>query len=465
MKRIFIVMTAALLTLNAASIDFNEAPRVSKRVMPHSGNAILSYHDAVKKSTHSIVNIATTQQVQRRDSLQMHPFFEQFFGPGFRHPQQQTPKRHSLGSGVIVSEDGYIITNNHVIDKADEIVVTLPGENKEYKAEVIGSDPGTDVAVIKIDADDLPAIALGRSDHLEVGDVVFAIGNPYGIGQTVTQGIISAQNKTDIGINKYENYIQTDASINPGNSGGALVDSRGALIGINTAIITRSGGNHGVGFAIEIDMVRDIAKKLIENGSIDRGYLGVTIDDLKKNMQKMYRNDHGALITDIMPDTPAAKAGLKRGDLIIQVNGETIAGRSDLQNAIGMVAPGNRVTITFERDKRINSVSVTLASQKELAQAGETGELIEGLQLAELTEASRYNYRMPRDIAGVLITGVDPGSEAAEQGVKAGDVIIQVEQQIVTSIAELATVLKHGGDGYKRVYINRGGRIYVTVLK
>ncbi len=463
MYQLITLLAAAALTLNAGAIDFKEAPKVTKRVMPHSGNAILSYHDAIKESTRSIVNIATTQQVQTRNTPQLQPFFEQFFGPGFQMPQQ-SPKRHSLGSGVIVSSDGYIITNNHVIDKADEIVVTLPGQTKEYNAKLIGTDPGTDVAVIKIDAEGLPAIAIGSAEHLEVGDVVFAIGNPYGVGQTVTQGIISAQNKTGIGINKYENYIQTDASINPGNSGGALVDSRGALIGINTAILTRSGGNDGVGFAIEIDMVRDIAKKLIENGSIDRGYLGVTIEDLKKNMHKMYRNEQGALISDIMPDTPAAKAGFKRGDLIIEVNGKKITGRTELQNAIGMYAPGSQVNITFEREKRINSVTVTLASQQELAQSTNAN-LFEGLQLTDLTNELRYGYRLPHNIEGVLVVNVAPDSEAAEQGIKTGDIIIQVEQQVVGSLKELAEAVNRYGKGYKRVYINRGGRVYIAVLK
>ena len=242
------------------------------------------------------------------------------------------------------------------------------------------------------------------------------------------------------------------------------MDSRGALIGINTAILTRSGGNDGVGFAIEIDMVRDIAKKLIENGSIDRGYLGVTIEDLKKNMHKMYRNEQGALISDIMPDTPAAKAGFKRGDLIIEVNGKKITGRTELQNAIGMYAPGSQVNITFEREKRINSVTVTLASQQELAQATNAN-LFEGLQLADLTNELRYGYRLPHNIEGVLVVNVAPDSEAAEQGIKTGDIIIQVEQQVVGSLKELAEALGRYGKGYKRIYINRGGRVYIAVLK
>ncbi|MDX1296122.1 MAG: PDZ domain-containing protein, partial [Sulfurimonadaceae bacterium] len=340
----------------------------------------------------------------------------------------------------------------------------LPGSSKEYEAELIGTDPGTDIAIIRIDADDLPVITVGSSSNLKVGDVVFAIGNPYGIGQTVTQGIISAQNKTGIGINKYENYIQTDASINPGNSGGALVDSRGVLIGINTAIITRSGGNHGIGFAIEIDMVKDIATKLIENGSIERGYLGVSIDNLNKSMRKMYKNDKGALITDVMPDTAAEKSGLKRGDLIIEVDGDTISDRTSLQNTIGMHAPGTKVTITFERDGKVMSLKITLGSLKEAAQARSSQQL-EGIEMTDLTEDVRYRFRVPSNVEGVLITSVQADSEASEQGLKPGDVIIQVEQYVVTDLQEISKALEVYKGDYKRVYVNRGGRVFIAVLK
>lgn len=463
MRFLLPILATFAIGINAASINFVEAPEVKQRYMPHQSGAILSYHEAIEKSTAAIVHIATTQKVQQRMMPPIHPFFEQFFGPGFQYPQQ-APKRHGLGSGVIVSKEGYIITNNHVIEKADEIVVTLPGSSKEYEAEVIGSDPGTDIAIIRIDADDLPVITVGTSSNLKVGDVVFAIGNPYGIGQTVTQGIISAQNKTGIGINKYENYIQTDASINPGNSGGALVDSRGVLIGINTAIITRSGGNHGIGFAIEIDMVKDIATKLIESGSIERGYLGVSIDNLNKSMRKVYKNDKGALITDVMPDTAAEKSGLKRGDLIIEVDGDSISDRTSLQNAIGLHTPGTKVMITFERDRKVMSLKITLGSLKEAVQARSSQQL-EGVEMTELTEEVRYRFRVPSNVEGVLVTSVQPDSEAADQGVKTGDVIIQVEQYVVTNLQEISTALKAYKGDYKRVYINRGGRVFIAVLK
>jgi serine protease Do len=465
MRHIIVASILTTATLFGTSIDFKEAPENVKRVMPQTQGEILSYHDAIGQSTSAIVNIATTQQVdQARIPQQVHPFFEQFFGPGFRF-QQPERKRSSLGSGVIISPDGYIITNNHVIDKADSIVVTLPEANKEYTAEVIGTDPGTDIAVIKIDAEDLPSIAMGRSDKLQVGDVVFAIGNPYGIGQTVTQGIISAQHKSGIGINRYENYIQTDASINPGNSGGALVDSRGALIGINTAIITRSGGNHGVGFAIEVDMVKEVATKLIEDGSIKRGYLGVGIEDLSKSMKKLYKHDYGAVVTDVMEGTAAASAGLKRGDLILKVDDRKIGDRNDLQNAIGFHTPGKKVTITFEREEKVRTVTAKLGDQEQIAAAGSSGKIIEGLELSDLSDALRYRNGIPANVQGVLVTGVTPASEADEQNIKPGDIIIQVEQQVINDTGDLVTVMSEPPKGYKRIYLNRGGRVFVAVLK
>jgi len=464
MKPLALILLGAALGLQAATIDFVEAPHVDKRVMPQSGNAVFSYHDAIKDSTGAIVHIATTQNVKHQNLPQINPFFEQFFGPGFRAPQQ-APKRHGLGSGVIISKDGYIVTNNHVIDEADEIVVAMPGSSKEYEAKVIGTDPGTDIAVIKIEPDgDLPVIKMGSSDNLQVGDVVFAIGNPYGIGQTVTQGIISAQHKSGIGINKYENYIQTDASINPGNSGGALVDSRGALIGINTAIITRSGGNHGVGFAIEVDMVKEIARKLIEDGSVERGYLGVSIAELQKNMHSMYKSEDGALVADVSPDTPAAKAGLKRGDLIVNVNDAKVASPGELQNIIGRHTPGTKVTITYERDKKLTTVKVTLDTLKQTS-ASQLADSLDGVGLSELDDTLRYRYRIAAGVEGVVVTEVENGSEAEDQGLREGDVIIQIEEKDIRSLEDLTQALDAYKDDYKRVYINRSGRVYVAVLK
>ncbi|HEG3156624.1 TPA: serine protease HtrA, partial [Campylobacter jejuni] len=283
MKKIFLSLSLAS-ALFAASINFNESTTTANRVNPAAGNAVLSYHDSIKDAKKSVVNISTSKTITRAnrpsplDDFFNDPYFKQFFDFDFPQRKGKNDKEvvSSLGSGVIISKDGYIVTNNHVVDDADTITVNLPGSDTEYKAKLIGKDPKTDLAVIKIEANNLSAITFTNSDDLMEGDVVFALGNPFGVGFSVTSGIISALNKDNIGLNQYENFIQTDASINPGNSGGALVDSRGYLVGINSAILSRGGGNNGIGFAIPSNMVKDIAKKLIEKGKIDRGFLGVT---------------------------------------------------------------------------------------------------------------------------------------------------------------------------------------------
>jgi serine protease Do len=462
MKRTVLLSLIVGVSLTAATLNFQHAPTNPERVVPNTQGTILSYNDAIKNITNSVVHIATTQKPKQYNMPDIHPFFKEFFGPQFRQPQ--APKRHGLGSGVIVSKDGYIITNNHVIDEADKIVVTLPDSPKEYDAKVIGKDPKSDLAVIKIEAENLKPIAMGSSSNLKVGDVVFAIGNPFGVGQTVTQGIISAQHKNGVGINEYENFIQTDAPINPGNSGGALVDSRGALIGINTAIITRSGGNNGIGFAIEVDMARDIAQRLVEDGSIERGYLGVSIGNMNKGLRKLYTNQEGALISEVHSGTPADKAGLKRGDLITEINGKKITSSSTLKNEIGRYAPGSEVEVTFERDKVMKTTDVKLDS---LSQSGvaDGSELFEGISAADIDDRVRAQFRIPGDVDGIVITSVDDESEAAQQGIREGDVIVQIGQWSISSIKDARNALKQYNGEYKKVYIARKGRIYIVALK
>jgi len=464
MKKSIVLSTVLALSLSAASITFNDAPNVTVRTMPANSQAILSYNDAVKNASKSIVYISTKENISRQ-TPRMHPFFEQFFGPG-RVPHDAEP-RQGLGSGVIISKDGYIVTNNHVIDNADEISVQIGSETTEYKAKVIGKDPKSDIAVIKIEAiKSLPAILMGHSDNLAIGDVVFAIGNPFGVGQSVTQGIISAQHKDSVGINEYENFIQTDASINPGNSGGALVDSRGALIGINSAIVTRSGGNNGIGFAIEVDMVRDIAKQLIDTGTIERGYLGVSIGNLNKGLYKLYNSASGAIILQISPDSPAQKAGLQRGDLITQVDDYVIDDASALKNTIGKYKPGSTVTLTYERDKKSSTMKVKLGDLSKGAYLSQTSSgMLKGLDLSNLDAKTRYDFRITDDIEGVLVTSVDSKSEAYEQGIRRGDVIMQVEKYLTPDLSTLQKVLNDYKGEYKRLYVNRGGRVFVTAIK
>lgn len=462
-KSIFL-STVLILHLNASSITFNDADDINQRTMPANKQIILSYNSAVKTATESIVYISTTQ-VRSKEMQQMHPFFEQFFGNGLG-PQYSEP-RQGLGSGVIISKDGYIVTNNHVIANADEITVHINGDTTAYKAEVVGKDPKSDLAVIKIDVKrELEPILMGRSDNLEIGDVVFAIGNPFGVGQSVTQGIISAQNKDSVGINEYENFIQTDASINPGNSGGALVDSRGALIGINSAIMTRSGGNNGIGFAIEVDMVRNIALELIEHGEIERGYLGVSIGNLTKELRKLYKSTKGAMVIQVTTDSPAEKSGLQRGDLIVKIDSKEIANAAALKNVIGQYRPGSVITLTYERDREFKSLRLKLDNLKQGALAAKTEDaLLSGLVLSDLDSKRRQDYRISDEVEGVLITEVDPKSEAYQQNIREGDVIMQIEKELTPNLSKLKKVLYKYKDVYKRVYINRNGRIYVTAIK
>jgi serine protease Do len=465
MKKQFLLLTVllyAFLNVEAATIHFSEMPPAEKRIMPVGPNEILSFSRPIDKAKDSIVYIATKQTKLQQYTQRMNPLFEQFFGR--RYNPENNPHRMSLGSGVIVSEDGYIVTNSHVVEDADSIMVKIPGSDKEYAGKLIGSDPKSDVAVIKIDAEHLKPIRMGNSSELKIGDVVFAIGNPFGVGLSVSQGIISAQHKNGIGINEYENFIQTDASINPGNSGGALVDSRGALIGINSAIITRSGGNNGIGFAIEVDMVKDIAQKLIESGSVARGYLGVSITDLTKELHKLYKHDSGALVNNIEPDSPAAAAGLKRGDLIIGVDGHAVKDAADLKNMIGSYAPGKRIKVAFERDGKDKSAVVELSNLSDNPRLG-TRKMLGGLTLENLNDKYRYRLGIPNDVEGVLVTKVAPHSEAAKQGIRPGDIIVQVEQTPVASVAELSKVLKHAKKGLKRVYVYRAGRVFIVALK
>ncbi len=467
MKRVVILSTIAAVMLSAATIHFNEAPKVTNRVMPGNGqNTVLSFYDAIKDAKQSVVNISTKKRIKMPSMQNMpffnDPFFKQFFGPMFHNAIPRSRVERALGSGVIISSDGYIVTNNHVIRNADEITVTLPGDTKEYKAKVIGKDPLTDLAVIKIDKTGLKAIKMADSSQIKPGDVVFAIGNPFGIGETVTQGIVSATNRNNVGINTYENFIQTDAAINPGNSGGALVDSRGALIGINSAIITRSGGNNGIGFAIPSNMVKDVVKKLIEKGKIERGYLGVVIEDLRGNLKDVYAHKYGAVVVDVQPDSAAAKAGIKRGDLIIEVDGKKVDDANTLKSIIGSYPPGKKVRITYERNKTIHTTTVKLA-ERPTGSNSAVSEL-KGLEVQTLDDRIRHMYNIPSDVKGVFVTNVKENSPADKAGIKPGDVIIGVEDMNITNVADLKKAFaKYKGP--KKIFIKRQGMPLILVLK
>src|SRR5574344_2043831 len=435
-KKLLLMSFMLASSLFAKNIEFEEMDKNPNRIIPNSSSEILSFNSSIKSSINSIVNISAKKSVSSNlDNLPMQmfddPFFRKFFGEEFRDQFKQNRVQRSLGSGVIVTKDGYIVTNNHVVENADEISVTIGEDPTEYSAKLIGKDSDSDIAVIKIDSSKtLNPIKLGDSSSLLIGDVTFAIGNPFGVGNTVTMGIISALNKNRVGINRYENYIQTDASINPGNSGGALVDSRGALIGINTAILSKSGGNDGIGFAIPVEMVKDVVGKLVSDGKVIRGYLGVVIVDLDKDSQQVYKRKEGAIILDISNDTPAAKYGLKRGDLVYSINGKETKDRNSLQNAIASFKPNEKVTLQIERDKKDIVVEIVLADRSIISgvQPDSDHTILNGLKVSPINAEIIKKYRLPLESMGILITDVEPKSKAERSGFLAGDIIININE-------------------------------------
>ena len=342
------------------SVEFIEAPAPERGI---ASNSLASYADAVEAAAPAVVNIYTRKVVtQRRNPLFDDPFFKRFFGDRIPAPKQRL--ENSLGSGVIVNEQGFILTNNHVIQDADEIEVALH-DGRSAAAVIVGTDPESDLAVLKIELPKAPSIVFGQSEALRVGDVVLAIGNPFGVGQTVTSGIVSATGRSQLGLSTFENFIQTDAAINPGNSGGALVNSIGQLVGINTAIFSRSGGSQGIGFAIPVSLVKGVMKQIIEHGRALRGWLGVEVQDLNAELAESLQLGQatGALIAGIQPDGPSAKAGLLPGDLITHVNGEAVQNSRDLMNIIARNTPGMALDLQIIRQGEKYQVQTTIGER------------------------------------------------------------------------------------------------------
>ncbi|MDD2886673.1 MAG: Do family serine endopeptidase [Aliarcobacter sp.] len=474
-KKLLLISTLIATQLFSKTIDFEMMDSNPTRTSPNSTNEILSFNNSIKDSIHSIVNISAKKHVNdgvENIPLQMFddPFFKRFFGNQFGNQFKQNRVQRSLGSGVIISKDGYIVTNNHVIENAEEITVTIGDETTEYNAKLIGRDADSDIAVIKIDPKaPLQPIKIADSNSLLVGDVIFAIGNPFGIGSTITQGIISALNKNKVGINRYENYIQTDASINPGNSGGALVDSRGALIGINTAIITKSGGNNGIGFAIPVAMVKDVVEKLVADGKVTRGYLGVAISDIDIELAKVYKRNEGALVLDISADTPAARGGLKRGDLIYAINGKLVKDKTTLQNTIAAFKPNEKVKIQVERDGKDIELNIILGDRATLLDTTpaqiNNNIFLGGLKLSTIDSETQKQFRLTSDVTGILISDVEVKSKAEKAGFQAGDIIVQIEDVEIKNFANVEVALKKYDNKYKRVYVNRYGQTILFIIQ
>jgi serine protease Do len=483
---------------------------IQKAPVSRDGKAAGSYAPVIKHAAPSVVNIYSTRTVRFR-RMPMSPFFNPFgdqFGngggemdPNPARPnrrgrqspggQTQTRTEMSLGSGVVVSADGYVLTANHVVRDADPngVKVALVSGGKEFTAKIVGTDPATDVAVLKIDAKDLQAITIGDSDQLDVGDVVLAIGNPFGVGQTVTMGIVSGKGRTSLGIipEGYENFIQTDAAINMGNSGGALVDAEGRLVGINTAIFSSTGGSVGVGFAVPANLARDVMERLIKYGKVTRGYLGVTLQpEITPGIAEMFQlpDSSGAMVSGISSNTPAARAGLQRGDVVREVDGKKIADRDQLRLLISQTPPGTKVNLKFlhgDAGKKPveKTATVTLGTlPEELAmrprrteptqpQTSTTPDGLDGVEVDNLSQNIRRQLNIPGDVQGALVSNVEENSNAASAsptGLEQGDVIMEIDRQPVHNAEEAIKLTDKSKGKLIMLLIWRDrGSLYITV--
>lgn len=416
-----------------------------------------SYADVAAKTMPAVVNISTDKLVKNggQHPLLNDPMFRRFFRQPDNDDDAESEGRmeHSLGSGIVISADGYILTNNHVVENATKVHVTFAGE-REYEAEVIGTDPPTDVALIKIDAKDLPFIEMSDSDLLRIGDQVMAIGNPFGVGQTVTLGIVSAKGR-NIGLMDYSDLIQTDAAINPGNSGGALVNMKGQLVGMNAAILSRSGGSQGIGFAIPTNMAMRVVESLRTVGHVQRAYLGVYPQKVDQSMADYYGMDHpqGVLVTSVNKDTPAERAGLQDGDIILRVNEKAIKNPSMLRNVISLSEVGEEVKLAIVRDGEERDVFVKLEELPTTGNAApntpsepDEDESLDGVTVRELTPAMRSAANLPDDVVGLLVVGVAASSRAAREGLAEGDVIQEVGRNKIDSLGAFKSALNEKMD-------------------
>ena len=420
---------------------------------------VTTFAPIVKRAMPAVVNISSSKVVkdQPQQGLFDDPFFRQFFGG--RTPQQQQPRSQratSLGSGVVVSADGYILTNNHVVDGATDVKVSF-ADKEEYPAKVVGTDKATDVAVLKINKTGLTTLPFADSGRAEVGDVVLAIGEPFGLGQTVTMGIISAKGRAGLGIERFEDFIQTDAAINRGNSGGALIDTRGDLVGINTAILSgETGGNQGIGFAIPANLARNIMDQILKNGKVTRGFMGILPQELTPEMAKAFGvpNTHGVAIAQVEAKSPALQAGLKVGDVITAVNGSPVSDVNTFRLQVAGFAPGTTVHLKIDRSGQNLDVPVTLGefnleaenkgdTEGNLPGGGEKGAL-RGVSVQALTPDLRQQLQTPEGTQGVVITDVDADSPASAAGLQQGDIIVQVNRKPVTTVSEFNAAIKAG---------------------
>jgi serine protease Do len=474
LQRGFTLLMIIVLVAGLSSADITSAKE--KAISPESVNLLTKLSNALAEvadaARPAVVNISTTSTVIAQENpfgdMLNDPFFRRFFGDQFgQQGQKRKYKSSALGSGVIVSENGYILTNNHVIKGADEIKVILY-DKREFKGKVVGSDPRTDLAVIKINAKDLPTLKIGESIKLKTGDIVLAIGNPFGLNQTITMGIVSAVGRSNVGIADLEDFIQTDAAINPGNSGGALVNSNGELVGINTAIFSTSGGYMGIGFAIPADMAKTVMDSIIKHGKVIRGYLGVSIQNLTPELAKSLgiKETSGALISGVEKGSPADQAGLKRGDLVIELNGKKVADSTSLRNMVSANAPGTNTAVKVIRDGKEQTVTVALGEYKEkkVVKKSEYNNVLKGVTVQELTPTLQDKLNLPDNATGVVVTDISSDSPAAEL-LQQGDVIQEVNRTPIQSVQDYDQVVSKIGekDVVLLLIYRGGGSIYLTI--
>ncbi len=424
------------------------------------GESLPSLAPMLEQVLPAVVNISTRGRVRVADNpLMQDPFFRRFFGVPEAPRERPT---QSLGSGVIVdAKNGYVLTNNHVIDKADEITVILT-DGRSLTATLVGKDPEADVAVIQIPAEKLAAVTLADSERVRVGDFVVAIGNPFGLGQTVTSGIVSAKGRSGLGIEGYEDFIQTDASINPGNSGGALVNLRGELVGVNTAIIAPGGGNVGIGFAIPINMARQIMEQLVTHGEVRRGRVGLFVQDLTPELAKAFgiKETRGAVIAKTMQDSPAEKAGLKSGDVVTSINGKAVSSSAELRNIFGLLQVGETAALDVIRDGKPRVIKVVIAEPVQASLDGQRlNPVLQGASFGVIAEDSPDFGR----IEGVPVLSVEPGTPAWRAGLRKGDVIVSINRQPVTNLEELRQAVKGAQRGLL-INLRRGnGALFILI--
>lgn len=473
---LFIILGTVLSLASSGSTPPSSTATAQLTTAPTSAGTLPEqlFVPIAKRAKASVVNVSSVKKSKQDGQSFQNPFFDdpffrRFFGEEFerRMPAPREFQQQGLGSGVIVTQDGYIITNNHVVEGADELNVSFP-DKRTFKAKVIGTDPKTDVAVIKIDASNLPALPWGDASQLEVGEMVLAVGNPFGLSQTVTMGIISAIGRANVGIVDYEDFIQTDAAINPGNSGGALVNLKGELIGINTAIFSRSGGYMGIGFAIPSTMAKSVMQSLIKHGKVIRGWLGVSIQDVTPDLAKEFgaTENTGALVGDVMEDSPASKAKLERGDIITAYNGVSVRDSNHLRGLVAETSPGTTARLSVLRDKKPLDLTITIGElPKELAKASRDGSGKGEHALAGITVENARQSGRSKSSSGVVVTDIEPESQAERAGLQKGDVIREINRKPVKDVKDFERLASQlSSRSSVLILVNRGNNaIFLSI--